>query len=175
MADDHDEDLPVPQADPAAPAATPVTVTLPPGVQLPFPGFPAAVQMQQVQVWQGQFPPPEAMERYVALQPDAFDRIIRMAERAQDATIDTSRRAMDLQSRDIRRGQWLGTLVTLSAVGGAIFAASIGATAVAIALVGIPVMSVGKALIDSATANRQVKTQAKMIENTPVDQPHEEA
>lgn len=114
------------------------------------------------------------MERYVALQPDAFDRIIRMAERAQDATIETSRRAMDLQSRDIRRGQWLGTLVTLSAVGGAIFAASIGATAVAIALVGIPVMSVGKALIDSATANRQVKTQAKMIESTSVEQPHEE-
>lgn len=83
-------------------------------------------------------------------------------------------KAMDLQSRDVRRGQVLGTLVTAGAIGGALFAASIGATAVAIVLVGVPVMAVAKALIDSATANRQVKTQAQLIENASSRQSEDE-
>lgn len=130
--------------------------------------------VQQVQVWQGQFPPPDVVERYNALQPDAFDRIIKMAERQQEAAIMGNVKAMDLQSRDVRRGQVLGTLVTAGAIGGALFAASIGATAVAIVLVGVPVMAVAKALIDSATANRQVKTQAQLIENASSRQSEDE-
>jgi uncharacterized membrane protein len=37
----------------------------------------------QVQLWQGQFPPPDALERYEKLLPGAFNRMMVMAETAQ--------------------------------------------------------------------------------------------
>jgi uncharacterized membrane protein len=135
-------------------------VTIP--IQLPLPGI-GIQQVQQVQVWQGQFPPPEAIERYAAVQPDSFDRIIRMAEIQQTATIENSTNAMKYQAGDTARGQYLGAAVALAAIGGAAFVASIGMTAVAIALVGIPVLGVAKALVDSATVNRQVSVAAKTL------------
>ena len=39
------------------------------------------VEHTEVQVWQGQFPPPDAVEKYEAVLPGAFDRIVAMAER----------------------------------------------------------------------------------------------
>jgi uncharacterized membrane protein len=133
--------------------------------QLGFPNMPHIQQVQQVQVWQGQFPPPEAIERYVAVQPDAFDRIIRMAERGQEATIQQSKVAMAFQAADVRRGHVLGTAITFTAILGAVGAAYLGQVMVALALVGVPVISVAKALIDSVTVSKQVSGQLKEIDH----------
>lgn len=99
------------------------------------------------------------MERYVAIQPDAFDRILTMAEQQQAANIAALHQAQRYQHRDTERGQWLGALTTFAAMAGAAYCGVAGSTAVAIALVAIPVMSVAKALIDSGTVRRHMAAQ----------------
>jgi len=150
----------------------------PAGIQLPFPGMlpiHQVQQVQQVQVWQGQFPPPEAIERYEVVHPGAFDRLIRMAERQQEATIASTQQAMTYQANDVRRGHILGAVVTLAAMAGSGFAALHGATAVAVVFLGVPVMTVAKAFLDSATVNKQVVSQAKAAEAKGADQAEAEA
>ena len=128
--------------------------------QLFSPGLlPFQQHIQQVQVWQGQFPPPDAIERYVALQPDSFDRILRMAETQQAATIDLNRLAIKHQARDIGRGHYLGVLVTLAAIGSAIYTALHGQPLVAAVFLSVPVMTVCKSLVDSVTVQKQVALQ----------------
>lgn len=123
------------------------------------PGFGPFVS-QQVQVWQGQFPPPEAIERYVAVQPDSFDRIIKMAERQQESAIDAAAKVQGYQHRDTKRGQYLGFAVTFAAVIGAAYCGMTDHVVVAVALVSIPVMTVARALIDSGTVRKQVEIAA---------------
>lgn len=137
-----------------------------PTFQIPLPGMMPFQQIQQVQVRQGQFPPPDEIERYVAVQPDAFDRILKMAERQQEAAITAGAQAMTYQADDIRRGHWLGAATTMLAIAAAGTVSALGGpVAVSIALVGVPVMTVAKALIDSVTANRQAKTQQIAVAN----------
>lgn len=67
---------------------------------------------------------------------------------------------MAYRARDVQRGHWLGALTTAGAVGAAAFVVYVhGPALVAVALVGVPVMSVAKALVDSVTATRQAKAQ----------------
>ncbi|MEK9212282.1 DUF2335 domain-containing protein [Sphingomonas sp. 2378] len=126
------------------PQGIPIGMQVVPGMQV--------AHVQQVQMWQGPYPPPDAIERYEATLPGAFDRILRMAERQQEATIEASQNARDLLQADTRRGHWLGTIVTMASIGGAIGCAALGHVSVALALVGVPVLSVAKSLIDSARA-----------------------
>ncbi len=63
------------------------------------------VQLAQLHVWEGQFPPPEAIERYERILPGAFDRIIAMAEASQQAQSADTKRAHDYAQADTRRGQ----------------------------------------------------------------------
>ena len=124
-------------------------------------GIIPSTQMQhaQVQVWQGQFPPPEAVEKYEAILPGAFDRIIAMAERLQAAQIEETTRAQNYTRDDSRRGHWLGfsatALATIGAAVCTIVAAIMGATGayfVGAALVSVPVMAVARALVESSKA-----------------------
>jgi hypothetical protein len=110
--------------------------------------------LAQVQVWQGQFPPPEAIERYERVQPGAFDRILKMAERQQESDIGAARETRLLVQSDTKRGVWLGWSVTVGAIIGAVVCAYIGQPAVALVLIAVPVMSVAKALVDSSRAAR---------------------
>jgi hypothetical protein len=48
--------------------------------QLVLPGFQPIAAQQTMQVWQGQFPPPDAIERYEKVLPGCFDRLLKMAE-----------------------------------------------------------------------------------------------
>jgi uncharacterized membrane protein len=103
-------------------------------------------------VWQSPYPPPDAAERFEKLCPGAFNRMLTMAEKAQDASIEANKEARDNLKADTRRGHWLGWLATMGAIGGAAFCASIGQPWVAAALVGVPVLSVAKALVDATKA-----------------------
>jgi uncharacterized membrane protein len=112
-------------------------------------GLPAMIGQQSVQVWQGQFPPPEAVEKYEGVLPGSFDRMIKMAENLQAAQIEETRRAQEYTRDDSRRGHWLAFAAVALATVGAVVTATIGQPWVAAALVGIPVMGVAKALVDS--------------------------
>ena len=123
-------------------------------------GIPVAIppiQQAQVQLWQGQFPPPDAVEKYEKVLPGSFDRMIAMAERLQAAQIEETRRAQDYTRNDLRRGHWLGFSATLLAIVGASACTLVGAIMhengplwVAGLLVGVPVMAVAKSLVESA-------------------------
>jgi uncharacterized membrane protein len=108
------------------------------------------VLQQQVQVWQGQFPPPAAVREYNEILPDAFERMMRMAETAQQAQIDTVRDAQQLAGNDTKRGQWLGFAASLCAMGGALVCVFKGQPWVAGVFLSVPVMAVVRALIESA-------------------------
>ncbi len=157
----------------AAPAAVPVVeaiplptgTVIPLGTTMPITGM----AVQQVQVWQGQFPPPDAVERYEATMPGAFDRLMRMAERQQDAAIEAGGEARAYLRADTKRGHYLGFLVTVFAILGAIVCAYLGQPWVAAALVGVPVLSVAKALIDSTRAVPTAQIQVPVAAATAVE------
>jgi uncharacterized membrane protein len=164
---------PTNQASAGAPAAPdqPVAFQVPPGMAGMPPGVtfspigvggatPIALQMipqaQSVQLWQGQFPPPEAIERYEKVLPGAFDRIIAMAERLQAAQIDEGRHLRDFIRIENRRGQWFGFAVIFFALGCAVVALMLHYPWVSPAFLSVPVMAAAKALIDSAKAPRSL-------------------
>jgi uncharacterized membrane protein len=105
---------------------------------------------QNIQVWAGQFPPPEIVERYEALEAGTFSRLISMAERAQFAQIAAAEEGRRFQRDDTRRGHYLGfTLATISVVAGVI-CAYLKQPVVAGLCLGVPVLAVARSLIDSA-------------------------
>lgn len=127
------------------------------GVGAPISG--ALIHQQQIQFWQSQFPPPDAIERYEAVLPGTFDRIIKMAEHNQASQIEGMNRAREYTRDDTRRGHWLGFAVTATAVLGAVVCALVGAMTessgafyVAGSLVSVPVLTVAKVFVDSARA-----------------------
>lgn len=122
------------------------------------------IAMAQVKLWQGQFPSPEAIEQYERASPGSFDRIITMAEKAQEAAIEAGREARRFQQKDVQRGHWLGAVVAILAITGAVICAYLNQPLVAGALVAVPVMSVAKALIDT------VKLPAISKIHTPISQ-----
>src|SRR5579883_353191 len=115
------------------------------GLQLTLPGI-----VQQSHSWQGPYPPPDAVERYDAVLPGAFNRMITMAENLQSAQIAQSDQALRDNTEAMKRGQLLGAGTTVLAMVGAIVCVVLGAYWVAGAFLSVPVMAVGKALIDSA-------------------------
>jgi uncharacterized membrane protein len=106
--------------------------------------------VQQVQLWQGPYPPPAAVREYEAILPGTFNRMVSMAEQAQAAQIATIRQAQNYTRRDARRGQLLGFAATLVAMGCAVWCVHAGAPWVAGLFLGVPVMAVVKSLIESA-------------------------
>jgi uncharacterized membrane protein len=127
-------------------------------MQLLLPGI---VQQQQVQLWQGQYPPPEAIEKYEKVLPGAFDRMIRMAEASQTAQVQVAQKSVDHMARDTARGHWLGFATTLAAMFGAIAAVALHQPWVAGGFLGVPVMAVARALVESAktwTTSAQLPT-----------------
>jgi uncharacterized membrane protein len=117
-------------------------------VFLPMPAGQVSQTQQTVQLWQGQYPPPEAIEHYEKVLPGSFDRMIAMAERLQAAQIDESRRAHDHTHADNRRGQWLGFSAAVSAMLCALAALALNNPWVAAAFISVPVMGVAKVLVE---------------------------
>jgi uncharacterized membrane protein len=137
-------------------------IAIPVGMQatVPMGATIQAVAVQQVQSWQGPFPPPEAIERYEGVLAGSFDRLLKMAEQQQSLTFDAATHARDLLQKDTSRGHWFGFLLALLAIIGAVACSLLGNTAVAIALLGVPLLSVAKAFVDSASGKSVVQVQA---------------
>lgn len=184
MSDNHP---PQPPPDPASQPPQPPGPSVQPVIARPFgmggPGFlppfalpavfPQVLPQPQIQLWQGQFPPPDAVQKYEEVTPGAFDRIIKMAERLQAAQIEGTERAQNYAAADSKRGAWLGftasVISTLGAIGCTVAAALTGTSGpywVATALVSVPVMAVARALVESAKTPT-----AKDIVNTAGRQP----
>jgi uncharacterized membrane protein len=100
------------------------------------------------------------VERYEKICPAAFDRILSMAERLQAAQIEQGRTVAQFTQIDTKRGQWLGFLVAIGALLGAVASLALGSPWVAVAFLSVPVMAVAKALIDSAKASPAPKPPA---------------
>lgn len=121
------------------------------GFPLPT-GMVAQVMMHQ-QVWQGQFPPPDAVERYEAVEKGTFGRLITMAEKAQDSQTAANQEARRFQHNDIRRAHWLGFGVAALAIIAAMICVYLKEPWVAAACLGVPVLAVANALVGSARAS----------------------
>ena len=99
--------------------------------------------------WSGPLPPPDALRGFDAIIPGSAERILRMAEIEQNHRLDMEQKGLTAEISDTRRGQLLGALIAIVALGAAAYSAAIGAHwAVSVALVGIPLMGVVKAIID---------------------------
>lgn len=113
---------------------------------------PPQVQQQTNQVvrqeWAGPLPPPAALERFNQIIPNGADRIVAMAEKEQAHRIDYEKTGLAATVREARRGQILGAIISVVAIGGAIFNSYIGGYwAVSVALVGVPVFGIIRAIV----------------------------
>lgn len=116
---------------------------IPPGFPFPMP----MMQQQAVQLWQSPYPPPDAMTVYEGLHSGAMDRILKLAEQGQSAQIDDVKESRRFTYNERRRGQALGALTTIIALGLAAFIAD-KSPVIAGLMLGVPVLAVAKALID---------------------------
>ncbi len=96
--------------------------------------------------WSGPLPPPAALEHFNQIIPQGADRIMSMVEREQAHRIEHEAKVLNAQTRDFSRSHWLGSVIALCCIAGAIYTAVIGAHwAVSVALVGLPITAlVGK-------------------------------
>ena len=100
--------------------------------------------------WTGPLPPPDALDRFNQVVPNGAERIFKMAETEQAHRIAQETEMLRVTVAEARRGQYLGATISLLAVGGALVSVLIGAHwAVSVALVGVPLMGLAKAIVDS--------------------------
>lgn len=108
-------------------------------------------QPRQVQVreeWAGPLPPPAALERFNQIIPNGADRVVTMAEKEQAHRIEYEKISLDATVHESRRGQIFGAIISVVAIGGAIFTAYIGAHwAVSVSLAGVPVLGIVRAIV----------------------------
>lgn len=102
------------------------------------------------QQWSGPMPPPAMLEEFDRVVPGAAERILALTERETGHRIEWEKKALDANVGESRRGQWLGAGISALAVTGAVWTALAGVHyAVPIALVGVPVMAIARAIVDS--------------------------
>jgi uncharacterized membrane protein len=102
----------------------------------------------QVQQWSGPIPAPADLERYNQITPNGADRIIAMAEKEQAHRIEYEKVGLPAAIEESKRGQILGAIISLVAIGGAIYAVHVGAHwSVPVAMVGVPVLGLVRAIV----------------------------
>jgi uncharacterized membrane protein len=156
---------PAAQAEPSPqPQPQPVTFSLPPSVlaqlfasaQRQALPYAAGLVQTQMQVWQSQYPPPDAAERFERILPGSFNRILGMAERLQEGQIEATERGQTYAMRDTRRAHWLGWSIAVLAMFGAVGCMLLNYPwGLAAVFLSVPVMGVAKALIETATSKLQ--------------------
>ncbi len=99
-------------------------------------------------VQQGAFPSGQDLETMERLFPGAVGRLIAMAEAAQGAQVDATAFAQRQAAADTKRGHWLGASLTALALVGAAAEGVWGSVTVACVMLGVPVFSAVKGLID---------------------------
>lgn len=126
------------------------------------------VQVSHQKIHHGPLPAPEDLQRYDQLLPGAAERIITMAEVEQRHRHEQESKAIssELVTREIlqatekvridgvmrsdRRGQYLGAVVSILAISGAIYTAG-SQPYVAVALISLPILGIVKALRNGPT------------------------
>lgn len=102
------------------------------------------------QTWSGPLPPPAALENFSRIIPDGANRIMIMVEQEQKHRIDHENKALNAAISDAKLGKWIGGSIAVLSIFGAIYTAYIGAhPLVSCALVGMPIMTVIKSIINS--------------------------
>lgn len=100
--------------------------------------------------WIGPMPPPAILEEFERITPGAAERILNLTEKETAHRIEWEHKALDANIGESRRGQWLGAGISALAVVGAVWTALAGVHyAVPIVLVGVPVMAIARAIVDS--------------------------
>jgi uncharacterized membrane protein len=91
----------------------------------------------------GPLPAPADLEHYERVYPGAAERIFAMAEREQAHRQERERHVDAVNSASAKRGQWLGAVIVLLAMSGAVAIGLLhGPWQIAAALVGVPLLSV---------------------------------
>jgi uncharacterized membrane protein len=94
-----------------------------------------------MQQWQGPLPPPAALQQFDQIVPHGAERIFAMVEQEQAQRIKFDAEKLAASTADFRRGSWMGFVLALACVAGAVFTAYIGAhSTVSVALVSVPIM-----------------------------------
>lgn len=132
------------------------------------------VGIAQQSTWQGPYPPPEAAERFEALHPGFLDRVLIMAEREQSARIASNDQTQIYMQWDVARGQWLGAGISLGAIIGAVICAIVGSPWVGAACVGVPVLAVAQALVQTYRQSAGPASVLPLIPETPIPLPTKE-
>lgn len=108
------------------------------------------VILRAERIWSGALPRPEDFAKYALTVPDAPERILRMAEKEQQHRIHLESQILPGNLSAARRGQWLGAGISALALILSVVAHSLGAPwQVSVALVGVPVLSVARSLVNA--------------------------
>lgn len=106
-----------------------------------------AVSRQQ---WSGPLPPPEALARFNEIVPNGAERIFKMAEDEQAHRITSENTGLVASIAEAKRGQLLGASISIVSLVSAIISIYLGAHwTVTVLLVGLPIMGLAKAIVDS--------------------------
>ena len=112
------------------------------------------VEQHEAAIWSGVLPSPEDMERFNAVIPNGAERIMRLAEREQEHRISVEQVLLPQNISAHARGQWLGAAISMLAIVSAALTGYLGVDRlIPIALVGVPVLAVARALVDSFKSN----------------------
>ncbi|MCH7520384.1 MAG: DUF2335 domain-containing protein [Candidatus Marinimicrobia bacterium] len=106
--------------------------------------------VSETATWSGPMPPPEQLQEFENIVPGSAERILIMAENQQDHRKLAESTILSANILDTQRGQYLGSAVSVLAICGAVLAVYLGAhPVVSVALVGVPLVAVVKALVES--------------------------
>lgn len=104
----------------------------------------------QSQHWAGPLPPPAALAHFNEIIDNGAERIMKMVEQEQAHRIDHEKTVLIATINDTKRGHWIGGVICVLSIAGAVFTAYIGVhPAVSIALVGLPLATIIQSIIRS--------------------------
>lgn len=104
--------------------------------------------------YSGPTPPPEHLREVENVIPGGADRLLRMAEKNQDHQIAWEMKVLGIEGKNSTLGLWFGMFALILLVGAALISLVLGATGVALALVGttalglIPAFIKGRGLLN---------------------------
>lgn len=103
--------------------------------------------------WRGILPSPEDLARFKEIVPDGAERLFAMAEEEQKHRQVYEVKALTAATSEARYGQIFGAVISFFSIAASLTSALFGAHwSVSVALVGVPLMALTKAIVDSRSA-----------------------
>lgn len=107
------------------------------------------------QQWSGPLPPPAALEHFNTIIHNGAERIMAMVEIEQAHRLESEAKVLNARITDTRRGTWIGGVLIALSIAAAVYTAFIGAhPAVSIALVGLPLGIIIRALLGNKSNSK---------------------